>query len=105
MFEADIMVSCRKCGSKTPAAQMKMDLDEKMMVCPNCLKLKKNVEISRKIVSEPAKEPVIEEKMVPESSSSSKIKHQCQSCGYAFNVNVETKTPKLCPYCGKPIYI
>ncbi len=108
--EKDIMVSCRKCNVKVPASQLKMDLDEKLMVCANCLKSNKSTLATKKVVvpttqkeestssftshSKPSNEPL----------TAQKIKHSCKSCGYNFNVNMDNMTPRNCPYCGKPVF-
>ena len=37
----DIMVVCKKCGNKAAASSLKLDVDEKLMICPECVKNKK----------------------------------------------------------------
>lgn len=89
------MVSCKKCGNKAPASSMKLDLDEKLVICPDCLKNKK---IHKEIVNEffdktQENKPTVEEK-------TTKIPHKCASCGFKFMINSDTKSPRNCPYCN-----
>jgi len=94
----DIMVACKKCGNKALASSMKLDFDEKLMICPDCVK-NKNIhkEIEEKVLKK-GKEIVEESEERP-----SRMTHKCASCGYTFRINLETKTPKNCPYCDKKI--
>ena len=90
----DIMVICKKCGNKAPASAMKLDLDERLMICPDCVK---NKHIHKEIEQE-----VLHKKEVRQEQGESpkKIGHKCTSCGYKFTINPETRTPKNCPYCN-----
>ena len=36
----DALVPCKKCGNKVPASSLKLDLDEKKMICQDCIKNK-----------------------------------------------------------------
>ena len=40
MSTYDPSVPCKKCGNKVPASQLKMDIDEGKMICPECIKNK-----------------------------------------------------------------
>ena len=90
----DIQVICKKCGNKAPASAMRLDLDEKLMICPDCVKNKKiHKEIQQEVLHKKQDREVAEEKSI-------KIWHKCTSCGYKFKIDPETKTPKYCPYCN-----
>lgn len=90
----EIMVVCKKCGNKAPASHMKLDFDEKLMICPECVKNKKShKEIEKEVFHKEEKKKIDEEKP-------NKIAHKCTSCGYKFMMNPETKTPRNCPYCN-----
>ena len=90
----DVMVPCKKCGNKVPAASLKLDLDEKKMICPDCIKNKRmHNEIREEVFHKKGDKLVEEEKSV-------KIAHKCTSCGYKFKIDPETKKPKNCPYCN-----
>lgn len=91
------MVICKKCGNKAPASAMKLDLDEKLTICPDCVK---NKHIHKEIVKEVLhkKEIAQEEKEAPK-----KVGHKCTSCGYKFMINPESRTPKNCPYCNSRV--
>ena len=89
------MVSCKKCGNKVPSSQLKLDLDLKMVVCQDCIKSKHvHKEIEKKVFH---KENEVEQ---TQEEKPTKVGHKCQSCGYKFMINVETKTPRNCPYCN-----
>lgn len=100
------MVLCKKCGNKSPASSMKLDLDEKKMICPGCIKNKKiHKEIEEEVFNKKdgAKKsalPVISPK---EEENPAKVGHKCTSCGYKFTINKETGKPKNCPYCNARI--
>lgn len=94
----EIIVICKKCGNKVPASSLRMDRDEKMLMCRSCTR---NKEIHREIEKEvfgkkTTKNEAIENKPVKEM-------HKCANCSYSFRVNPETKVPKNCPYCNKDV--
>ena len=92
----NIMVLCKKCGNKVPASSLKLDLDEKKMICPDCIKNKGiHKEIEKEVFNkqDDSSKPFQEEK-------SSRIAHKCTSCGYKFKIDPETNKPKNCPYCN-----
>ena len=92
------MVVCKKCGNKAPASAMKLDYDEKLTICPDCVKNKKiHKQIEEEVFHK--KEASTTEKRDDEEISR-KIAHKCVSCGYKFKIDPETKTPKYCPYCN-----
>ena|SRR3989344_2387789 len=90
----EIMVPCKKCSNKVPSSSLKLDLDLKMVVCPDCIKNKGiHKEIEHEVFhKDEAKESLPERK--------SRIAHKCSSCGYKFNIDPETKKPRNCPYCN-----
>ena len=89
----DIMVLCKKCGNKAPASSMKLDFDEKLTICQDCIKSKRvHKEIKEEFFPK-RKEQEFEEK-------TSKIAHKCASCSYKFRIDPETKMPRNCPYCN-----
>ena len=92
------MVVCKKCGNKAPVSSMKLDLDEKLIICPDCIK-NKNIhkEIKEEIFHKKEENKEFKEEIPAKTS------HKCTSCGYKFMVNIETKTPKNCPYCNSRI--
>ncbi len=95
----DVMVSCKKCGSKVPASTLRLDIDEKMVICPDCVKNKK---IHKEIVQEAYHKPEVQQPVMarPEEEKSAKVAHKCTSCGYKFKIDPETNKPKNCPYCN-----
>ncbi len=90
----EIMVHCKKCSNKVPASSLRLDLDLKLMACPDCIKNKHvHKEIEKNVFH---KEDIKES---PEAQKT-KIAHKCTSCGYKFKIDIETKKPKSCPYCN-----
>ena len=98
----DVMVPCKKCGNKAPASSMKLDLDERLMICPDCVKNKKIHKEIKEEVFHKKEEQVIPRQAVQEEATK-KIGHKCTSCGYKFMINPETRSPKNCPYCNSRI--
>ena len=90
------MVLCKKCGNKVPASSLKLDLDEKKMICPDCVK---NKGIHKEIEKDVFHKDAMLDKSVEEQSQR-KISHKCNSCGYKFKIDPETKKPRNCPYCN-----
>jgi len=95
----DIMVPCKKCGNKVTASSLKLDLDEGKVICPDCIKNKGIHKEIQQEVHHKAETPKFEKSAVQEEKSN-KVGHKCNSCGYKFMINVETKSPKYCPYCN-----
>lgn len=94
----DVMVACKKCGNRAPAFSMTLDIDEGLMICPNCMKNKKiKKEIEKEIFSKRESSKAVKEE------SPSKVLHKCKYCGYKFMVNPETRVPRNCPYCNKAV--
>ncbi len=105
MFNEEVMVLCRKCGRQVESSKMKLDVDEKMVICFDCIKNKK--------IKPAAKQPQLTQeehehvlKIRPElpEEKISKALYTCRSCSYNFRYNKETKIPRNCPYCGKPVF-
>ena len=108
-MNSDVMVPCKKCGNKVPSSSLKLDLDEKMVICQDCIKNKKiHKEIEKEVFHKqesPAfakKEPQIIQRH--EEPAPSRIGHKCTSCGYKFKIDPESKTPKNCPYCNNKVF-
>ena len=105
----EIMVPCKKCGQKAAASSMKLDIDEKKMICTDCVKNKKiHKEIQEEVFTkkpkmEAEKPMVIQTKKIDAEDKPSKMGHKCSQCGYKFLVNIDTKSPKSCPYCNTRI--
>ena len=98
---SDVMVICKKCGNKSPSSTMKLDLDEGLMICPDCVKNKKiSKEIKETILNKPSSLSV---KSTFQEERPLKSMHKCNYCSYKFPINLETRKPKHCPYCSKEI--
>jgi|SRR3989338_8714774 len=95
----DVMVLCKKCGAKAPSSSMKLDIDEGLVICPECVKGKSvQKEIQQKAM--PKREMP---KTEFEQEKSNKVGHKCSACGFKFRVDVDNKKPKNCPYCNARI--
>ncbi len=107
MKDEDIMVKCRKCSTEWAAGQMKLDIDEKMVVCPSCLRAKKSAPQSQEkkpsSVQQPEQKPLFSQKPSEPLEKPAKEKRVCNHCGYKFIFNIDTGTPRNCPYCSKPV--
>ncbi|HIH05203.1 TPA: hypothetical protein HA228_03220 [Candidatus Woesearchaeota archaeon] len=102
---SEVLVVCRKCGSKAPSSVMKLDLDEGLMICPNCIKSKQQPKrLSEVLSSQPEPTMVFSRPSRPGVESMDKVKQKCKRCQFEFKVNTETKTPKYCPYCNAPVF-
>ena len=103
---SEILVVCRKCGSKAPSSMMKLDVDEKMMICPNCIKTKQVPKKLSEVMSQQKEEHTMtfSRPSRPGVESADKIKQKCKKCQFEFKLNLETKTPKYCPYCNAPVF-
>jgi len=97
----NIMSLCKKCGNKAPASSMKLDLDEKKMICPECIKNKKlHKEIKEEVFKKDDAKKILPALSPKEDEKPVKAGHKCASCGYKFMINTETGKPKNCPYCN-----
>ena len=92
----DVMAPCKKCGNKVPSSSLKLDIDLRLVVCPDCIK---NKGIHKEIEKEVFHKAENQQTAAQEQASS-KISHKCTSCGYKFKIDMETKKPKNCPYCN-----
>ena len=98
--QEDVLVLCKNCGNKVPSSSLKLDLDEKLMICPDCIKNKGiHKEIDKEVFHREEKQP-LQSITKREEVPSSKIAHKCSSCGYKFKIDPETRKPKNCPYCN-----
>ena len=97
------MVPCKKCGNKVPSSSLKLDIDEKLVICPDCIKNKKiHKEIEQEAYHKPDMQQATISKLAVEEKSA-KIAHKCTSCGYNFKIDPETKKPRNCPYCNSRV--
>ena len=109
----DVMVPCKKCGNKVPASSLKLDIDERMVICPDCIKNKSihkeikeevfHMSEKRSFSEHTQKSKIFDEKVgnkIVDEEKSAKIAHKCTSCGYKFKIDPETRKPKNCPYCN-----
>ena len=107
----DAIVPCKGCNNKVPASSLKMDLDIGKMVCPDCIKNKKiHKEIEQEALHKKQPAQMQNQSSTPqmtimhsEEPKSGKMAHKCNSCGYKFRIDAETKIPKNCPYCNSRV--
>lgn len=102
---SEILVVCRKCGSKAPSSLMKLDVDERLMICPNCVKNKQQPrKLSDMMPTKEEHSMIFSKPSKPSGEPSDKIKQKCKRCQFEFKLNLETKTPRYCPYCNAPVF-
>jgi DNA-directed RNA polymerase subunit RPC12/RpoP len=126
----DVSVKCRKCGKQASAKTFVLDYASRMMVCPLCIKQRKQNIINKKrdILEEKKKERELEElkkkppgwdhdddlleKLYREKKKhrnpdvlqgSGKVKYSCTSCDYEFIYDRDKQKPRDCPYCGRRV--
>ena len=92
----DVMVLCKKCGAKAPSSSMKLDIDEGLVICPECVK-------GKNVQQKAALKKDVPKSADAEQEKSSRVGHKCSACGFKFRVDVENKKPKNCPYCNARI--
>ena len=96
----EVMVPCKKCGSKVPVSALKMDLDEGKMICQDCIKGKHiHKEIQKEVFhkEDDRMKSMTKRDRVTESHKAS---HKCSGCGYNFMIDTEKNSPNSCPYCN-----
>ncbi|MBI5389936.1 hypothetical protein HZB02_00420 [Candidatus Woesearchaeota archaeon] len=113
--DSSIRVKCKRCNRQAPADLFAMDPVYGMIVCPDCVRERKNGETKPPISPEKQKQDAEDaylerayqlklSKMVPvEKAGEDKVKYQCPKCKYKFIYNTATRAPARCPYCSGPI--
>jgi DNA-directed RNA polymerase subunit RPC12/RpoP len=126
--EKQVSAKCRRCGKTAPSNSFVLDPDYKLMVCPQCIKEKREAQRVRQEVekhkTEKQEQPKTdkpagwdsedeylerqskrkeETKISAERIDSTKVKYTCQSCKYAFVYDTEKRHPKACPYCNAQV--
>jgi len=123
----DIKVKCRKCGRQAKPEEFILDPFYGMMVCPLCVKERKNKDrIHREIetmknekkeedVKRPADydsddiylEKAYKTKMMNtvkvDRVGEDKVRYTCPKCSYTFEYNTARNIPGRCPYCSAEI--
>ncbi|MFH1072460.1 MAG: hypothetical protein V1743_03450, partial [Nanoarchaeota archaeon] len=89
----DVMVKCKKCGKEAPSSKMVLDIDEKKVICPQCVKEKQEAkkpqqELKKRVLNRPFAEDFAarEESSSAAPSQATKTKYACQKCHYRFPV-------------------
>ena len=128
-LKKDVMAKCRKCGTKAPSMDFRLDDETGIMVCPSCFKtgthkLAKTPEqkeqkttagtqrfekIPRTIVIRDEEDlfrkfsnEKIQEKR-EEYQKDTRINYTCDRCGFGFKYNPDKEYPGSCPACGRPV--
>lgn len=119
-----IKVVCRKCGKPASATDFVLDPVYKMMVCPACVKARRDAKVQEKKEEEKQVEEINlkppgwdeedeylekafrakqQQATVVKRVDETKVRYTCKKCGYSFNFNLITKMPKVCQYCAAPV--
>lgn len=121
----DIKVKCRRCQKEVRPEELVLDYHYRMMVCPACVKERHTTQQVRQELKKqglPTNEPkrpagwdaedeylerVYQERerntVNVQKVDSNHVKYRCIHCKYEFLINLVTKTPRICPYCGAQI--
>jgi DNA-directed RNA polymerase subunit RPC12/RpoP len=94
----EITVPCKKCSKKVPVSELKLDYDEEMVICTECVKnkiTKKEIHKEFHKKKESAPKPIL--------ANPNKIIHQCVSCNFKFKIDMGRNKPNTCPYCDERI--
>ncbi len=89
MSNQEIMMSCKRCGSKQLVGEMSYDKDGATLICASC---------SGKQFNKPMASPLSR----PKEKTMKKIKYICTSCNYKFSRDPGKHRIDTCPYCSKP---
>ena len=124
----EVSATCRKCGRTAPASSFILDVEYKMMICPQCLKERRTKEQVYKELKE-EKETETQEPQKPvgwdkedeylerafkqkekqnkhyQRVGDGKINYSCLKCKYKFIYDEDNKHPRTCPYCGTEIFV
>ena len=129
----DFRVKCKKCGRPAKPNEFVIDPDFRMMVCPNCIrekrqkqevyaelnamkKAKKDAEQGEKKEERPLgwdhEDDILEKAAKLKMKNSVKVeqiddnhvKYTCPKCKYKFSYDTERKMPKNCPYCSSDLF-
>lgn len=77
----EVKVKCRKCGRDAVASEFKMDIDAKMMVCPNCIREKSSPKNARVLPNTPIQMAMQMDKDKTPSSLGSSLSFSRSSSG------------------------
>jgi hypothetical protein len=106
------IVTCKRCQNKAYAKDFVLDPYYGLIVCPHCVKERRQRHDIRKELAErrSKQQPPAEKKQMsaPKSSLNStpektKIIIKCHKCRYEFPYDEEDKIPNLCPFCGAEV--
>lgn len=121
-----IKVPCKHCGKLNDANSFILDLEYKMMVCPQCVKERKTPKAEKKEADEKAEMKSMKipkapgwdaedeylekmhslkakQKVTVEKIDEEYVKYQCPHCKYTFKYSVLRQKPGSCPYCSASI--
>jgi len=88
MSNQEIMMSCRKCGSKHHVGEMNYDSDGSSLICTGC---------AGKQFNKPSSSTGTRQKL----EKPKKIRYICTSCNYKFSRDPGKHRVDVCPYCSK----
>ncbi len=130
MNNNEIKVVCKRCKRSMPASSFVLDPVYKLMVCPLCVKERKDKVMINEALKHKEKENALkaqEQKSRPagwdseddylekaakqrtkigpevQRISDDKVKYTCVKCKYKFVYDEARKYPSACPYCGTKI--
>ena len=130
MITRQIKSKCKRCGREAVSTEFTLDPIFKMMVCPECVKERKNQSFMQqrtkaKEQARQAEEVVKKEKPAGwdfddveaelafkkkqatapkiEKIDKEHVKYTCKKCKYEFVISLYKRMPGRCPYCGEGV--
>ncbi len=120
MMNSSVKAVCKHCGKQADADSFILDVEYKMMVCPQCVKERKSPKAEKKEAEsvKVAKAPgwdkeddylekmhsvKAKQKVTVEKIDEEYVKYQCPHCKYTFKYSVIRQKPGNCPYCSSSI--
>lgn len=118
MFESTntLKVRCKACGRMDSPDNFKLDYRFNTVVCSSCIKDKDREKEKKEqpMRVEPVKpagwdnedlylEKAYKEKKDTFSGLSGITLVKCRKCSFKFNYNIDTNSPKACPYCDSKV--
>jgi len=90
MSNQEIMMTCKRCGSKQLVGKMSYDKDGATLICASCSSKQFNKPMASSSSSS-----------IPKEKTMKKIKYICTFCNYKFSRDPSKHNIDICPYCSK----
>jgi DNA-directed RNA polymerase subunit RPC12/RpoP len=98
----DILITCRRCGNKSPVGDMKYDLNGKDLICGRCYEIKVAVKKRPETAGQYAETEKFKLEFTDPLEGKKEVSYFCPKCKFRFKRKKEHGIPKTCPYCNRP---